>query len=86
MGGIHFICAVHSAGADNADGRLLGEHGARLHRRGVRAQQQVLVKIEGILRISGGMVLGQVQQLKVVFILLDLRAFGNRSPCPQRYR
>ena len=69
--------AVDAARADDADRRLLGEHGARLHGRGVRAQQDVFVKIEGVLRVAGGVVLGQVEQLKVIMVQLHLRPFDH---------
>ena len=75
--GVNLIGAVHAARADDADGRPAGEHGARLHGAGVRAQHDVLVHVEGVLRVAGGVVLGQVHQLEVVVIQLHLRAFHH---------
>ena len=40
-------------------------------------RDDVVVDIEGILRVARGMVLGQVQQLEVVVIVLDLRPFDH---------
>ena len=77
MGGVGFVGAVDAAGADDADGRLARGHDARLHGRGMRAQDDVVVDVEGVLRVAGGMVLGQVEQFKVVVVVLDLRPFDH---------
>ena len=77
MGSVGFVGAVDAPGADDADGRLARGHDARLHGRGVRAQDDVVVDVESVLRVAGGMVLGQVEQLKVVVVVLDLRAFDH---------
>ena len=74
VGGVHLVGAVHPAGADHAEGGLAGEHGARLHGGGVGAQHHVVVNIEGILGIPGGVVLGNVHQLEVVVVQLYFRA------------
>lgn len=42
VGGVHVVAAVYPARADHADGRLLGEHGAHLDRRGVGAQNDIV--------------------------------------------
>ena len=82
---VRFVGAVHAAGADDADGRLARGHDARLHRRGVRAQNDVVVHIERILRVARGMVLGQVQQLEVVVIVARPRGPSTTSyPMPTK--
>ena len=77
VGSVHLVGAEDAAGAGNADGGLAGQHGTRLHGGGVRAQHDVIIHIEGILRVARGMVLGQVQKLKVVVIQLDFGAFHH---------
>ena len=77
VGGVHLVGAVDAARADDADGRPAGEHGARLHGAGVRAKDDVFIHVEGVLRVAGGVVLGQVHQLEVVVIQLHLRAFHH---------
>ena len=77
VGGVGLVGAVHPARADHADGRLAGGHDAGLHRGGVGAQHDVVIHVERILRIAGGMVLGQVQKLEVVVVILHLRALHH---------
>ena len=43
----------------------------------MRAQHDVLIHVEGILRVAGRVILGQVHQLKVVMIQLHLRALHH---------
>ena len=77
VGRVHLVGAVNAAGADDADGRLAGQHGAGLHGAGMGAQHDIVVHVEGILRVPGGMVLGQVHQLEVIVIQLHLGAFHH---------
>ena len=74
VGGVGLVGAVHPAGADHADGRLAGGHDAGLHRGGVGAQHDIIIHIKRILRVAGGMVLGDVQKLEVVVVKLHLGA------------
>ena len=60
------------------------QHGAHLHRRGVRAQQHaraVLLRIEeeGVVHLAGRMALGEIQLGEVVVVGLDVGAFGDRE-------
>ena len=75
--GVHFVGAVDAAGAHDAERRLARLHRAGLHGRGVGAQHHVILDIERILRVAGGMVFRQVQQLEVERIQLHLRAFRH---------
>ena len=77
MAGVHLVGAVHTAGADDADGRLAAEHGARLHGAGVGAQHNVVINIEGILRVAGRVILRNVHQLEVEVIQLHLGALHH---------
>ena len=77
VGGVHLVGAEHAARAGDADGGLAAEHGAGLHRAGVGAQHDVVVHVEGVLGVPGGMVLGQVQKLKVIMIQFDFRALHD---------
>ena len=77
--GVGLILAEHAAGGQHADGRLLLLHDADLHGAGLRAQQDgiVVVKIEGVGAVAGGMALFDVQLREVVGGLLDLRAVDD---------
>ena len=63
-------------------GRRLLLHGADLHRRSVRAQQQAIAqrlaaagwRLQRVLRVAGRMVRRKVQRLEVVVVGLDFRA------------
>src|SRR5699024_6954155 len=52
------VRTVDSAGRDHADRRLLLLHYADLHRRSLRAQQNVVGDVEGVLRVARRMILG----------------------------
>ena len=56
------IFPVYLAGADYFDRQcaLFGFHGMHLHARGLGAQHDLRIDIEGILHITGRMVLGQI--------------------------
>ena len=77
MRGIRLVGAVDASRADDADRRLARGHDARLHGRGVRAQNDVVVDVEGVLRVARGVVLRQVEQLEVVVVVLDLRTLDD---------
>ncbi len=71
------VTAIHTAGADDADRRLLRFHGADLNRRGMGAQQHVRIEIEGVVHRPGRVMAWDVERFEVVIIVFDLRAFGN---------
>jgi hypothetical protein len=48
-----------------------------MHRRGVGAQQYLVVDVEGVLHVPGGVVPGHIEGLEVVVIELDLRPLGE---------
>ena len=54
-------------------------HCANLNRGGLRAEQNVVCDIEGVLRIACGVILGNVQRLEIVVVQLHLRPFDNRK-------
>ena len=74
---VHLVGAVNAPRANDADRRFAGEHGARLHRGCVRTQNDIILDVERILRVAGGMVLRQVEQLEVEQIQFHFRAFHN---------
>ena len=79
VGSVNGVRTVNAARCNNADRRLALFHGANLHRRGLRAEHNVIRNIEGILRVACRMILRNVQRLKVVVVELDLRAFRDRE-------
>ena len=86
VAGVRRIVAIDLARNHNAQRRLQLLHGANLHRRGVRAQQQPVAQSllllpceeQGVLHVARGMVGRKVQRLEIVVIGLDLGALGNR--------
>ena len=72
---VHLVGAVNAPRTNDADWRFAGEHGARLHRG--RAQNDIILNVERILRVAGGMVLRQVEQFEVEQIQFHFRAFHN---------
>jgi hypothetical protein len=81
VGGVG-IDAVGAARTDDADRRLLGQHGAHLHRRGVGTQQHARavffrIEEEGVVHLAGRMALGEIQFCKIVVVGLDIRTFGD---------
>ncbi len=82
--GLVAIAAIGAARADDADRRLLAQHGAHLHRRGVGAQQQaravgLLREIEGVVHVPGRMAFREVQLGEVVVVGLDVGTFRHRE-------
>lgn len=77
------VGAIGAARRDDADRRLLVQHGADLHRRGVGAQHAAhgaLVatgldsrQIEGVVHRAGRMRLGNIERGEIVPVGLDLR-------------
>ncbi len=73
---------IGAARADDADRRLLRQHGADLHRRGVGAQQHaraVFLRIEEerVVHLPRRMALWEIQLCKVVVVGLDVGTFGD---------
>ena len=81
VGGVHLIFPVHPAGGDDADGQLHGLHGPDLHGAGLGAEHHpaVLVKVEGVAPVPGGVALAGVQLVEVIGGQLHLRAVQDRE-------
>ena len=75
--GVHIIGAVHTSGRDYTYRRLLLFHDPYLNRGGLRAKQNVVGDIKGVLSVTRRVILRNVERLEVVVIVLDLRSFGN---------
>ena len=78
--GVVLVGAEHPARADDVDRRLAGQHRARLHRRGVRAQHdRVLGRLgpEGVLHGARRVVGAEVEGVEVQPLGLDDRALGD---------
>ena len=78
------LVAIHAAGADDADGRLLAFHRAHLDRTGVAPEHDVaghiliiLLDEEGVLHVAGRMVGSKVQRAEHVPVVLDLGTIGD---------
>ena len=74
---IHFVRTEHTSRTDHADRHLACLHNAGLHRRRLSTKNDLLIDIEGILLILCGMVCRNIQKLKIVFVVFDLRSFQN---------
>ena len=80
--GLVAVEAIDAAGHDDADRRLLRQHRARLHRRGVRAQQVaravgLWLQIERVVHLARGMFRRDVQLREVEVVGFDVGAFGD---------
>ena len=76
------VAAEGAAGHDDADRRLLRQHRADLHRRGVGAQHQpravgALRQIERVVLLARRMLGRDVERGEIVEIVLDMRALGD---------
>ena len=66
-------------------GGFCAQHGADLHRRGVRAQQHAASrpasawKIERVVHLARRMAFGEIQLGEIVVVGLDVRTFGDRE-------
>ena len=76
MGGVR-VTAIDRTRGDNAHGRGMLEHGADLDRRRVGSQQPVFVDEKGILHVTGGMILGEIERLEIIVVELHFGTFGN---------
>ena len=79
MGRIDVIAAEYTARCNDADRRLLVFHRADLNRRGLRAENDVVGYIEGVLRIACRMILRNVQGFEIVVVGLDIRTLCDRE-------
>jgi hypothetical protein len=77
MGSVHRIGAVDLARSDYSDRRFPLLHGPYLHRGCLGAQDHVVGDIKGVLGVPGGMVFGDVQGLKIVVVVFNLRPFND---------
>jgi len=78
------IRTVNPSRRDHTDGRLLVLHDVHLYRGGLGTEQNVVSNIEGILCIPCRMVGRQVQCLKVIVIVFDLRTVCHRKAHAQK--
>ena len=78
------VAAEGAARHDDADRRLLRQHGADLHRARMGAQDHaravgLLVEVERIMLLARRMFGGHVECGEIVEVVLDMRAFGDRE-------
>ncbi len=76
------VAAKGAARHDDADRRLLRQHRADLHRRGMRAQHQpgavgALGQVEGVVLLPRRMLGRDVERGEIVEILFDMRPLGD---------
>ena len=76
--------AVHASGHDGADGRFAREHVSDLRRRGVRAQQQIVLRIvvifaneERVLHIARGVLRREIERGEIVEVVFELGSVGH---------
>ena len=82
--GLIRVAAIGAARADHADRRLLRQHGAYLHRRGVRAQQEPRAvglgrEIERVVHLPRRMAFREIQLGEVVIVGFDVGTFRHRE-------
>ena len=78
------VGAVGAADDDDADRRLLGQHGADLHRRGLGAQHRrwgvaLCRQVERVVVGARGMVRWDVERAEIHPVGFDVGAFGDRA-------
>ena len=73
------IAAIDAARHDHAQRRLVAQHRAHLHRRGVRAQQAAVGEVERVVHRPRRMVRGDVERLEVVPVVLDFGTVLDRE-------
>ena len=76
------ITAIDGTGSNDPHRRLLLDHRPDLYRRGVGAQEQVILHKEGILHVPGRVILGEVERFEIIVVELDFRPFGNQKTKP----
>ena len=84
MRGVRIIAAIDLAGNDDSHRRLKFFHGANLHRRSVRAQQQSWrahrtkdVDVKRVHVVAHGMKFGNVEGFEIVIRRFDFGAFDD---------
>ena len=77
VGGIYRVGAEYTARGNDSNGGLRFFHYTDLYRRSLGSQYDIVIDIKGVLGVSGRVVFGDVQCLKVVVVVLHLRALGN---------
>ena len=82
--GLVGVAPIGAARDDHPDRRLLGQHGAHLHRRGMGAQQQpravgLGVEEEGVVHLAGRMALGEIELGEIQVVGLDVGTFRDRE-------
>ena len=80
MGGIHRIPPIHPAWSHDPHRWWIGFQVSDLHRRGVGAQQQVVLQIKRVLHVSSRVLRRNIQGREVVVIRLHLRTFLHLIP------
>jgi len=87
MSCVNLVLAVNAAGSNNADGQLHSIHCAYLHRRGLAAEHYaaVLVEIEGVGPVAGGMSFLGVEAIKVQLCKLNFGAVENGEAHTDKY-
>ena len=78
------IAAIGASGRDHADGRLLRQHGAHLHRARMRAQHMARAvclarEIERVVHLPRRMIGRDVELGEVVVVVFDVGTFGDRE-------
>src|SRR5262245_15955098 len=71
VGRVEWIAAIHLARNHDADRWPIRFEGTDLHRRRVRAQQELRTDVERVLRIQRRMVFGEVERIEVIALGLD---------------
>src|SRR6185312_14109133 len=71
------IAPIDPSWRHDCDRRALAQHGADLHRRGMRAQEAPVREIERVVHRPRGVIGREVERLEVVEIVLDLRTRGD---------
>ena len=76
------VAAIGAARRDDADRRLLRQHGAHLHRRGVGAQQEaravrLRIEEERVVHLARRMRFRDIELGEVVIVGLDIGPFGD---------
>ena len=79
VGGVHLVLAVDPTGGDDADGQGHGVHGPHLHGGGLGAEHHpaVLIEVEGIAPVPGGVALLGVEPVEIQLGQLHLGAVQN---------
>ena len=71
------IVAIDGSRDDDLERRLAALHSADLYRRRMGPQQHAVGDKKSVLHIPSWMILGNIEGLKVVVIILDVRTTGD---------